>query len=406
MTEATPATRPPVNDRLLIVVLAAITAAGPVAMNIYLPALPAVQAHFGTTVAEMNTTVSTALVAFAIGILLYGPISDRFGRRPIILWGQVVFAAGNLLCLLAPTLEALLAGRVVQALGTSAGLVVARAVLGDLYGREKMARMLAYLTMVMVVGPTTTPLIGGLITENLGWQSVFGFLLVGNAVIIFVTWRYLPETRPAAARAARTADLVRAWLHMLRQPAFAGFTVQSGVIYATFLTFISIAPYVMIRLGHSATEYGLWYLFVASGYFIGNWTVARHATRIGLHRLISLGVTLQLACAAVGAGLVLAGFWSPMAIFIPMGVLGFGQGMAMPNITASAVALAPRTPGAASSMLGFAQQMIGALAVQGMAVFATDTPVPIYLFTVAVALVAWLSLFVLPRADALPRREN
>ena len=400
MSEAGPEHRAPLSDRLLIVLLAAITATGPVAMNVYLPALPAVQDHFGTTVAEMSTTVSTALIAFALGILAYGPISDRFGRRPVILVGLGVFAVGNLLCLVAPTFEALLLGRVVQALGSSAGIVVARAMLGDLYPREKMARMLAYLTMVMVVGPTTSPLVGGFITELLGWQAVFAFLLGANGVILAAAWRLLPETRAAADRTARAAELGRAWLSMSRNAAFVGFTMQVGLIYATFMTFISLAPYVMSALGHSATEYGLWYLLVATGYFTGNWYVARHAARVGLQRLITAGMSLQVLCALVGGGLVLAGFWHPVAVFLPMGVLGFGQGLSLPNIMASAVALAPRTPGAASSMLGFTQQIIGALAVQGMAVFATDTPVPVYMFTVAATLLAWLSLCVLPRADA------
>ena len=395
MTAGDPATPP---GRLSIVLLASISAAGPVTMNIYLPTLPRVQAHFGTTVAEMNTTVSLALVAFAIGILVHGPLSDRYGRRPVIIAGQFIFALGNLLCLLAPSLGVLLAGRIVQALGTSAGLVVARAMLGDVYGRERMARMLAYLTMVMVVGPTTAPLVGGFVTEAFGWHGVFALLLAANLLILAFTWRHLPETRPPGARDRGSPGLARDSLAMVRQPAFAGFALQAAVIYAVFLTFISIAPYVMVTLGHSSTEYGSWYLLVAVGYFIGNWVVTRHATRLGLQRLIAMGVTIQLVSGLAGAALVLAGFWHPAAIFIPMGVLGFGQGLALPNINASAVSLAPRTPGAASSVLGFTQQLVGALAVQAMALFATDTPVPIYLFTVAVAFIAWLSLFVLPRA--------
>ncbi len=389
----------PLSDRLLIALLAAITAAGPVAMNIYLPALPAVRGHFGTSVAEMNTTVSAALIAFAVGILFYGPVSDRFGRRPIILSGMTIFAVGNLLCLLAPTLEALLAGRIVQALGTSAGTVVARAMLGDLYPREKMARMLALLTMVMVLGPTTAPLVGGVITEALGWKAIFAFLLLANAAILVAAWRFLPETRLQVDRAVRATALAAAWARMLGNGAFLGFTIQAGTIYATFLTFISIAPYVMAALGHSPTVYGLWYLLVATGYFAGNGYVARHAARVGLQKLIVVGTTLQLACAVAGAGLMLAGFWHPAAVFLPMGLLGFAQGLCLPNITASAVALAPRTAGAASSMLGFTQQLFGALAVQAMAFFPPDTPLPVYLFTVAATLAAWLSLFVLPRAD-------
>jgi DHA1 family bicyclomycin/chloramphenicol resistance-like MFS transporter len=397
---ADPATPTVLPDRLLILLLAAITAAGPVAMNIYLPALPAVQAHFGVSVAEANTTVSLTLIAFAVGILAYGPLSDRYGRRPVIFAGQLVFAVGNLLCLFAPSFAVLLAGRIVQALGTSAGVVVSRAMLGDLYGREKMARMLAFLTMVMVVGPTVAPLVGGFLTEAFGWHSLFALLLAVNLAILVLALRHLPETRPAAARSTGTAALARESFAMLRRPAFVGFTVQASIIYAIFLTFISIAPYVMTALGHSATEYGTWYLMVAFGYFLGNWIVTHYATRIGLPRLIRWGVNLQLACAVAGTVLVVAGVWHPAAIFVPMGLLGVGQGLALPNITASAVALAPRTPGAAASMLGFSQQLAGALAVQGMALTAVDTPVPVYLFTVAAALAAWVFLFVLPAAES------
>lgn len=405
MTGAEPAP----SNRLLLGLLAAITAAGPIAMNIYLPALPRVQAHFGTSVADVNLTVSLPLIAFAIGVFVYGPVSDRFGRRPVILGGQLVFALGNLLCLFAPSFGMLLAGRVVQALGTSAGLVVARAMLGDLYGREKMARMLAYLTMIIVIGPTVSPLIGGFVTEAFGWHALFGLLLATNFVILAVVWRFLPETRSDADRRQGASGLARMSLAVVRQPTFLGLALQSGMIFSVFLAFISIVPYVMVSLGHSSTEYGLWYLAVAIGYFLGNWVVTRFATRAGLRRLIEMGMAIQLVSAVGGAGLVLAGFWQPAALFLPMGVLSFGQGLALPNITASAVALAPRTPGAASSMLSFSQQLIGAIAVQGMAVFATSTPVPIYIFMVGASLAAWASLFMLPRAldtgGSVPRHD-
>lgn len=405
MTGAEPAP----SNRLLLGLLAAITAAGPIAMNIYLPALPRVQAYFGTSVADVNLTVSLPLIAFAIGVFVYGPVSDRFGRRPVILGGQLVFALGNLLCLFAPSFGMLLAGRVVQALGTSAGLVVARAMLGDLYGREKMARMLAYLTMIIVIGPTVSPLIGGFVTEAFGWHALFGLLLATNFAILAVVWRFLPETRSDADRRQGASGLARMSLAVVRQPTFLGLALQSGMIFSVFLAFISIVPYVMVSLGHSSTEYGLWYLAVAIGYFLGNWVVTRFATRAGLRRLIEMGMAIQLVSAVGGAGLVVAGFWQPAALFLPMGVLSFGQGLALPNITASAVALAPRTPGAASSMLSFSQQLIGAIAVQGMAVFATSTPVPIYIFMVGASLAAWASLFMLPRAldtgGSVPRHD-
>lgn len=379
------------SDRLLILLLAAVTAAGPVTMNLYVPALPAIQAHFGASLAEINATLSLSLAAFAVGVLAFGPLSDRIGRRPVLIAGQLVFALGNLLCLLSPSLEVLLAGRVIQALGSSAGVVVARAVLADVYGRERMARMLAYLTMIMVIGPTTAPLVGGLLTEAFGWHSLFAALLAVSLLTLALAWWLLPETRNTAERDAGTSLLGSAG-QLIRQRRFVDFTAQASCIYALFLGFISVAPYVLARMGHPASTYGAWYLTVAVGYFHGNWLTTRYAVKLGLERLIRIGVSIQLTSAAVGAGLVLAGWWTPAALFLPMGVLGFGQGLILPNITASAVALAPRTPGMASSLLGFSQQVVGAVSVQSLAMLPIDTPIPLYLFTLAVAAIAWLWL--------------
>lgn len=379
------------SDRLLILLLAAVTAAGPVTMNLYVPALPAIQAHFGASLSEINATLSLALAAFAVGVLAFGPLSDRIGRRPVLMAGQLVFALGNLLCLLSPSLEVLLAGRVVQALGSSAGVVVARAVLADVYGRERMARMLAYLTMIMVIGPTTAPLVGGVLTEAFGWHSLFAALLGVSLLTLAFAWRLLPETRNPADRDAGTSLLASAG-QLLRQRKFVDFAAQASCIYALFLGFISVAPYVMAQMGHPASTYGAWYLAVAGGYFLGNWLTTRYAVKLGLERLIRIGVSIQLVSAAAGAGLVLAGWWTPAALFLPMGVLGFGQGLILPNITASAVALAPRTPGVASSLLGFGQQLVGAVSVQSLAMLPIDTPIPLYLFTLAVAAIAWVWL--------------
>ena len=386
-------------EGLLIALLAAITASAPVSLNIFLAALPSVQAEFGVTVAEANVTISAGLLSFATGVFLYGPLSDRHGRRPMILVGLAIAAVGNIACLLAPTLDLLVAGRVLQGFGTAAGVVVARAILGDLFEREKMARMLAYLTMVMIIVPTVAPLVGGLLTEAFGWHSVFACMLVATVVVAWLAWRWLPETRPAGLHGATLGSILKVSGGLLRRPMFLGYTLQSSVIYATFLTFISLIPYVMAELGHPATVYGLWYLLVAGGYFLGNWYVTRIGPRLGPHRLMVLGAGMQFVGAGVGLALMLAGFWHPAAIFLPMFVMGAGQGMALPNVTASAVALARNSAGAASSMLGFSQQMVGALSVQAMALLPATTPVPVYVFCAATAALAFGAVLVLPDAE-------
>jgi DHA1 family bicyclomycin/chloramphenicol resistance-like MFS transporter len=393
----------PLSDRALIVLLAAVTAFGPVALNIYLPVLPKVQADFGVTVAEASLTVSAPLVAFAIGILFYGPLSDRVGRRPVILFGIAVYLAGTAVALLSPSVGWLTAGRVIQALGTSAGITVARAIMGDLFPREKMARMIAYLTMVMVMANALAPVGGGALAQWLHWRWTFGVLLLAGAVIAWYAWRLLPETRPAGAHGT-ARQVAEATVTLAARPAFLGYVLQSGVIYAVFLVFISLMPYVFVQsLGRTTTEYGLWYLLIAAGYFVGNWHVTRYATRFGVHRLLAAGVAVQAVFAVVGWALAVAGWWHPAWIFLPWALIAYGQGLALPNVTANAVALAPQYAGTASGLLGFAQQIVGAASIQWMSLASTATPVPIATFVGVASLLALAGLLIQRRGAPAAR---
>jgi DHA1 family bicyclomycin/chloramphenicol resistance-like MFS transporter len=393
------------SDRALIVLLAAVTAVGPVALNVYLPVLPVVQSDLGVTVSEASFTVSAPLIAFAFGILFYGPVSDRVGRRPVILFGLAVYVVGSLLALFAPTVGWLTAGRVVQALGTSAGITVARAMMGDLFPRDKMARMIAYLTMVMVMANSLAPIAGGALAQVFHWRSVFVLLFVAGLPLFWFAWRLLPETRPPGMHGT-ALQVLHASATLAARPAFLGYVLQSGVVYATFLVFISLMPYVFVQaLGHTTTEYGLWYLFVAVGYFIGNWHVTRYATRFGVHRLLVAGVTFQAVFAVVAWALAAAGHWHAVWIFVPWAFIAYGQGLALPNVTASAVSLAPQYAGAASGLLGFAQQIIGALSIQGMALASTATPVPVAAFVAAASVVALAGLLIHPRTPTPHERR-
>ena len=179
---------------------------------------------------------------------------------------------------------------------------------------------------------------------------------------------------------------------------FAGFTLQGAVIYSVFLVFISIAPYVMVTgLGRPPTEYGTYYLLVAFGYFMGNWVVSRHGLRLGSHTLMNQGVVISSVSTCVALALHFAGLIHPAWIFVPMGILAFGQGVALPNVNASAVSLAPQNAGLASSIVGFTQQIFGAVCVQWIGTYRVDTPLPMLTFCAVASIFALVVLRVFMR---------
>ncbi len=389
------------SDRRLLVLLAAVSALGPVATNLYLPALPAVREYFGASVAEVQATFSVSLVMFAFGILAWGPVSDRYGRRAAVIGGLAIMIAGAVVSLAARDLSWLVLGRGLQAFGTATGIVTARAIVSDLYPVDRMVRVLASLTMVAVLGNSLAPVLGGLITASLGWRAIFAVLVLAALAVGLAAWRGLPETRPPGAHPPGARDMAGTAWSLLRMPMFAGCVLQSAVVYATFLVFISLAPYVMVAaLGRSPTEFGFYYLFIAAGYFLGNWSVKRYMARHDLHWMVVTGVLLSAVGAVAALAFVALGLTHPLWIFVPIGVLSYGQGLALPNVTATAVSLAPQHAGVASSTIGFLQQIIGAAAVQWMGHFPTDTALPVLVFCAVVCVLGVGMLYVFPRVQA------
>jgi len=392
---------PPLSERRLTILLAAVAASGPISLGIYMPVLPLARADFHVSVAAASATVTAALVAYAIGLYAYGPLSDRYGRRPVILAGLSIFFCGVVVSLFATSIGMLTTGRVVSALGTSAGVTVARAVLGDLYAREHMALRLATITMVMSLANALSPALGGILGDLVGWRVVFGIQVVLALTIGAAAWRWLPETRqPSESR--RSESILAASTLLARDRAFLGYALQTGILYAVFFVFVSLVPYIFRNLGRTSSEYGAWYVLISLSYFCGNWYTTRHSFRLGLDRLITYGIALQALGAVIGVALAVLGFWHPAFLFLPWCLIGFAQGLTLPNLTAAGVARSHGNAGAASGLLGFGQQIIGAMAVQVMAGANTTTPISVTMFIAISALTAALVWRLTPAHIRMP----
>lgn len=393
------AAEPAAAPRSLIALLAASSALGPVSTLMLMPALPAIRAEFGATTAATQAVISVFLFVFAIGIPFAGPLSDRHGRRPLLLGGVAIFLAGSLLGALAPTLEVLVLARAVQALGCAATATVARAVLGDIFPDWRLARALATMTLVMMSGTAISPYLGGLITESLGWHAPLMLMVVAAAVIGVAAVRGLPETRVARDGLMTYGELGRASRSVLRNPTFLGCVIDAGVVYAIYLGFISIAPYIMSEmLGRPATSFGLWLLLLSAGYFVGNLIVTRLKGHADLDRVARFGNWLQAASALLALGFVVMGFTHPVFWFGPMLPLAFAQGLLLPHVTATAVRLAPGYAGVASGLIGFSQQAIAAAAVQSLGFVDTSGPLPVLTVCAALSLVSLVAMLLLERA--------
>jgi DHA1 family bicyclomycin/chloramphenicol resistance-like MFS transporter len=393
------------NQRSLIFLLAIIVTIASVSTNIYLPALPAVREYFDATIAEAQTTFSVALLTFAIGMLFWGPLADRYGRRVAILAGVGLMAAGSLACLFATSLSWLILGRGVLAFGTATGIAVARTVVSDLFP-DRMARTLAQLAIVAVVTSASAPVIGGFLTSWLGWRSVFGAQIVMAVVVAWLTWKHLPETRPATTQPPAVLEMVRVAHRLVNKPLYLSCVLQSSAAYSMFVVFISLAPYVMVTaMGRSATEYGLYYPLISLGYVLGNLALGRFSAR-GQHWMIVFGASVQMMAALAAVAFVALGLHHPLWIFVPMGVLYFGQGLFMPHLTAIAVNMAPsHATGVGSSTLGFLNQFASAVCVQAMGLVGAETAMPMLLFCAVAALFQLAVIRLSPRLETRGRAE-
>ena len=393
-----------INEWRLILVLVLATAIGPFSMQVFLPALPAIQGSYGVAAATAQLAFSLSAFAMAVATLFYGPISDRVGRRRALLAGIIVFIVGSLVCAFATSITWLIIGRIVQAAGGVAGMVLGRAVVRDVYDRERSASAIAYITMAMVVAPMLAPAIGGVLTDLIGWKAVF--MLGGGlgVLVLLAVHTGLPETLVPTNRPTTVAGMLGDFIRLLREPAFVGFAVQGGFSMAVFFSFLAAAPYVMIVvLERPPSEYGLMFILISASFMAGNFLAARVSRRIGIERMIVLGSIGTVVGAALILVLVPAVYATPWALFMPMMLVAFAQGTSIPNSLAAVISINPEIAGAASGLAGFIQMGTAAIAAQTIGSIQNGTPWPM---AIGMAVCAVLMLVFALFATHFARRDK
>lgn len=398
---------PRAAGRGLFFLLIAGMSLGPLAINILMPAMPNLVRSFGTSVEAVQLTLSLYLVGLAVSQLAHGPLSDQFGRRPVMIGGFALTMAASLAAPFATGIEWIVAARIAQACGASTGLVIGRAIIRDLYDRDEAAAMIGWVTLAMLVVPMLAPTVGGLLDTAFGWGSIF--LFVGLFAAALVTWTIasLPETRAQAHAGGGLRRFRRDAVALLTDRMFIGYALSGAFASATFFSFLGGAPHVVVTMmGHTSAEYGVWFAVAAASYAAGNFVTARWSVRLGSAQLALWGCILAAAGGALTIVTVLyfpvsAG---PAVIFVPQLLMSFANGLMLPNIVAGAVSVRPEAAGSAAGIAGFLQMGLSAGMAQLVGHFlagaATPLPMAIVLALCAVgALVAFVGFIPPARQD-------
>jgi DHA1 family bicyclomycin/chloramphenicol resistance-like MFS transporter len=343
-----------------MVLLIALTAMAPLSVDMFLPSMPTMADEFGAADSTMQLAVTLFIICFAGSQLFYGPASDRYGRRPLLLLGLGIFIAGSLLALSATSVEMLIAGRVLQGLGGGAGPAIGQAIVLDIYGRERAGRVIGLMAIALPLAPAVAPIIGGFLHDAFGWHSVFITLATLGAILAVAYRAVLPETNRRAKGDVRgLGGLASEYRQLLSNRTFATYALIMGLMFGGQLVFISSSSFVLIdELGLSARMYGLSFAFVAAGIMGGATLAARLVPRSSAHRVVMLGVTTATGASALLALLALGDVHHVAAVLGPMFFVAVGLGLTRAPAMASALVPFTAIAGLASATLGFSQMLI------------------------------------------------
>ncbi len=391
----------PFHPAFVIAFLTSLMAVGHVSNNMYTPSMPSMSEYFATDAATIQLTMSVYLLAFAFAQLVYGPLSDRFGRRPVLIGGLILYVAASGAAAFAGSITMLIVMRAFQAFGACAGPVIARAVVRDLFGREQAAKVMAYIGLSMGLAPAFAPVLGGFLQEWFGWQASFVFITLFAAAVLFLTLAKLEETnteRSTTRGSALFFEMLHSYRHLLSSRQYMGYVASGSLVFAGVFAFMAGAPFVVIDiLGFSPSDFGLVSIAPIGGFVLGSLVASRITDRLGIDRLLPLGIMILFSGAVVLIGVGLLGNLSIYSIYAPMTFMSFGMAFVFPSTLAGAISVHPEIAGAGSALFGFLQMAAAGLSIYISGVFENGTEMPmlwvvtagIFAATAATAVSAW-----------------
>jgi DHA1 family bicyclomycin/chloramphenicol resistance-like MFS transporter len=348
-----------------LILLGAIAGSTAFAIDVSLPALPFLVDAFGSTAAEVQATLGLFLVGFALGQLVWGPLSDRIGRRPVVLIGMALFTLAGVGCTFAPTIDLLVLARLVQGAGASVGRIMAPAIVRDHFDRERGAQINSQMMLVIGVAPLIAPMVGALLLEHVSWRAVYGLLAVAGGALVIANILFLGESNQRMnPRATAPGEIARAWARCARHPAARANALVQACGFSAMFAYISGSPFVLIDgLGVDPGNYGYFFGATACMLILGAQINGRTVRRRGVAANRRTAVTLAAIAGAIGLALALLrfdGVWGMAAAVGPVMLFMVGQGGIGPNTTAAALEPLPDIAGVAASLIGATQMLIGA----------------------------------------------
>ncbi len=395
------------TSRTMLLLLVAMTGVAPISLYMLVPALPLLATAFGRDISIAQMTVSLYMVGIACSQIIMGPLSDHFGRRPVLLAGLGLMVMASAGCIFADTLPQLIAARFLQALGGATGMVVSRAIIRDLYSRERIGAMISLVIAVMMIAQMLSPLTGGLLETAFGWRAIFYVITAASLTIAVAIALGLPETRRDRSEAGGFRGDVGS---LFKSRAFIGYMLCQVLASQIIFTFAGGGPYIVVtQMGRSSAEYGAWFATTGFAYLIGNLFCVRFAPRHSLERLIWFGLALQFAGSLLNLIWGIAGLnLEPSWLFGTQMIVMFANAFVMSNSAAGAISVRPEAAGTASGAMGFLQMGIGSLFSQFGAYlgghFATPAALNAAIFLLSAACASTM-IFLVPRRDVVVSEE-